>query len=121
MEYILISLFQIFGVLFHAGQKINDLDKRYPEKSKKQIIGVFWDEDWNTLFFSAVVLAFTLAVHLSINIYAPSVLLLSWLGIPFMIWALGFSTLLGYAGQRIIYKFLGTAENALNKKIEAQS
>lgn len=114
MEYLLIIAMQIFGVAFHAGQKIVALGDEYPEMKKREIIAAFWKEDWDTLAISLVVLGVHLALHLTICRYVPH-----WAdNIYFELISIAGAFGLGYFGQRLLYKALGSAEQFINRKIE---
>lgn len=114
MDFILIVGLQIIGVGFHVGQKIRDLRVKFPNKKIPEVFGVFWQQDWNTLLGSALVLAFDMMVHFIIMEYLPAIAAHEY----FEVISFGVAFVLGYAGQRIIYKHLGTAESFINSQIE---
>lgn len=124
MEYLFILIAQIIGIGFHVGQKIIQLDKAHPEKSIKEVRGLFFENEWSSLFVSIVIIVTHLFVHGMIDYYIPERLSTS-LEIPFTNFSVPFSLagillaiVLGYAGQRIAYKYLGKAEKYLSKKAE---
>ncbi len=114
MDYLFILAFQLLGMWFHVAQRIMQIKPKYPDHHWNGIIIVFWKEDWNTMAISGGVVSLQLLIHLALAFYKPQ-----WIsGENFMIYSLGVALILGYAGQRIIYKYLGTAEIALAKKGE---
>lgn len=113
MEYALVFLFQFLGIGFNVMQKIVALGDTYPQLSMREAIVAFFKKDWDTLAISSLVLAFNLAVHFVANYYkAPFT---AWVYYPFV--SFGIALVLGYGGQRMIYKYLGTAESYLDKKV----
>jgi hypothetical protein len=114
MEYLIILALQLCGIGLHVMQKVSVFDKQYPEKSIKEIMTVFWNEDWNTLAVSAIVLFLNLIAHYIVNTYAPQVNNFD----NYILYAFGAALVFGYAGQRLVYKYLGSAENFLNKKVD---
>jgi hypothetical protein len=113
MEYILIVILQLLGIGFHVMQKISILGDKFPDKSIREIRILFLKEDLDTLVVSALVLMLNLVSHYIVTIYTT---------IPKMdnyhLYSFGAALVLGYAGQRVIYKYLGTAERFLDKKID---
>ena len=115
MEYLLIIILQLIGIAAHAFQKIAIIRKNHPEKHFNLIVQSFWFEDWNTLAFSVVVgLPLDLVGHYIVLNYGPD-----WIikGEYYELSSFGLALLIGYAGQRLIYKYLGTAENYLDKQV----
>ena len=113
MEYILIIILQLIGIGLHVMQKVSAINDKYPEKSHKEVFVLFWQEDFNTVVISALVLALNLTGHYIIEHYTDIAS-----KAYFHLWNFGTALVLGYAGQRIIYKYLGTAERFLDKKVE---
>lgn len=113
MEYALVLALEVIGIALHVMQKVAAFDKAYPEKNMNQIFKVFWEEDWNTVFISIIILCLNLIVHFVINEYAPALTQVPY----YLLYAFGGALLLGYAGQRLVYKYLGTAEKFLDKKV----
>ena len=118
MEYLLIFILQAIGISLSVLQKIKAIDLKYPDFSKHQIWIVFWDEDWTTLFGSAIVLCLNLVVHFVLKTYTPDFESITMMGVPYIIFAFAVALVLGWGGQRLIYKWLGSAEKALDKKVE---
>lgn len=115
IEFAVIVALQVIGIGLHVMQKILALDKQYPELSRREIVNTFFENDMFTLWVSALVLSLNVIVHLVIHLFAPEIML----SIPyFLLWAFGAAFVLGYAGQRLIYKALGSTETFLNSKIE---
>ena len=111
IEYGLIVLLQFLGIGFHVMQKISALGDKFPEKTSNEIAYLFWREDWDTLFVSLLVISLNLTAHFILMEYTEVPYTVNY----FYLWVFGSAFLLGYAGQRIIYKQLGTAEKFLDK------
>lgn len=115
MEYFLIFLLQLIGIGFHVGQKLKAMDDKYPDKNIRQLLNTFIDEDWITLCISALVIALNLVTHYIIDTYTPD---LRNSVNYYILYTFAIALILGYSGQRIIYKYLGKAEEVLNKKAD---
>lgn len=113
MEYLLIFILQLLGIGFHVMQKIISIGSEFPEKSRSQVFSAFLYEDWDTLLVSWLVLITHLVAHYVVLNYTALSTSLE----QYSFWSFGLALLLGYAGQRLIYKYLGSAEDFLNKKI----
>lgn len=113
MEYLIIAALQIIGIGLHAFQKIGELDKKYPDLPAKGVINAFWEEDWYTIGVSVLVLLANELFHYIISDYTDLETSVTY----YFLYAFGLSFLLGYAGQRLVYKYLGTAEKFLEKKV----
>jgi uncharacterized membrane protein len=113
MEYLLIIALQVIGIALHIMQKIGELDDKHPDKPLSEIRVIFWREDYNTVIVSGLVLFLNLIVHFIIASYStlPTI-------DHYHLYAFGTAFVLGYAGQRLIYRYLGTAEKYLGKKVE---
>lgn len=114
MIYLLTSLLFYIGVGFHVMQKVSALKTKYENKVDSSVIwSTFFKEEWDSLIVSALVWM-VLVVGLLVVEY-NKLSLPGWL----TDWGLfGASLVLGYSGQRIAYKYLTTAEQALDKKIQ---
>ena len=124
MEYVIIFFFQIFGILFHVGQKIAAIRNNNRILKVREVFAIFWHEDWNTLGLSGVVLLFDLFVHFVVDYVNPGFYdqLVSIPLIFNIVWITKYLTLsfllaliLGYGGQWLIYKYLGTAVKVAEK------
>lgn len=115
MEYLLIIILQVIGVGLHVSQKVIKIGNENKQMTRNGIITVFWNEDWDSLFASFFILLLNLVAHYIVGEYAPA-------NITeyeyYMIISFGLALLFGYAGQRIVYSYLGKAEEFLNKKVE---
>lgn len=121
MDYILIIALQFIGIGLHAAQKINTIDKKFPDFSMKQCITTFLEEDWITLFASSLVLMLNLITHYIIGRFSPELTTWEWSLFPFVnyyIVSFAIALFLGYFGQRKIYQWLGSAESVLDKKVQ---
>lgn len=122
MEYIIIFTIQLLGIAFHVVQKVNTLDKQYPEKSIKEIYSLFFENEWSSLSVSALVLFADLFFHFIIDSYFPAVREMSItvplinLTMPYLAVSFIVAFVLGYGGQRLAYKYLGKAEQYLSDK-----
>lgn len=123
-EYLFLIFFQILGIGFHVAQKIFTLDKESPEKSMKEIRDLFFENEWSSLLISGLVLLFDFSFHVVVHIWYPSFrennITVPFLDItlPYVITSFIIALVLGYAGQRLAYKYLGKAEQYLSKKVE---
>jgi ABC-type Fe3+ transport system permease subunit len=114
MEYALIIILQLLGIGFHVGQKVHELDKKFENDTLQQVFNQFWNSDRVTVFISGLVLLLNLVVHYIIEEYAAGIRSIE----NYDLYSFGVALVLGYAGQRLIYKYLGKAEEVLNKKVE---
>lgn len=113
MNYVLVLIIFCLGVGFHIMQKIITLRVKFHEFGFSQIFGTFFKEEWDSLMVSALVLS---ALELALFITdVTHKILPSWVT-NWGMWVL--PLVLGYAGQRIAYKWLGTAAEELEKKAE---
>lgn len=113
MEYALIFILQLIGIGFHVMQKISGLGNQFPLKPRKEIFSIFMQEDWDTLLISGLIIALNEVAHYVIHIYAPDIAGYA----HFELIVFGIALVLGYAGQNLIYKWLGSAQNFLDKKV----
>ncbi len=124
MEYFFIILFQIFGILTHAVQKIITFDKQNPDKDIKQIGGLFFENEWSSLIASIVFLLIHVGVHGVIDYYDLFASITSvpipWtqIEVPMPIASILLAFTIGYLGQRVVYKYLGKYEEYLVKKAD---
>jgi ABC-type Fe3+ transport system permease subunit len=113
MEYLLISLLFLLGTAFHVMQKIAVLKNKFSDLEFGTVWSTFFKEEWDSLIVSALVLGVVLITMYLINY--NMVKLPDWVND----WGMYLiSLILGYSGQRIAYKYLTTAEEALNKKVD---
>ena len=114
MEYLIVFVLQGIGISLSAAQKMLELDKKFPDDKLSDVINLFLREDRITLFISGLILIFNLVAHFIIDFYTELPLTVGY----YPLLAFGVSFVLGYAGQRIIYKYLGKAESLLLKKAD---
>lgn len=114
MDYIVITLLQLFGICLSALQKVMKLDEKSPDDTLSDVFSLFWKQDKITVIISALVLGLNLLVHFIVDYYNAPVAKME----NYHIYAFGIALLMGYAGQRLIYKALGKAEGIVNKRIE---
>lgn len=111
MEFVLIIVFQLFGIGFHIMQKIMVIDKENPGITRKEIFNIFFKEDWDTLIISAMILFMHLVVHYVIDSYTPQFRAkINY----YSLYVFGSAFMLGYLGQRWVYKWLGSAEEKID-------
>lgn len=113
MEYALIIILQLIGIGFHVMQKISGLGSANPQKQRKEILAIFMQEDWDTLLISGLIIALNIVAHYILHNYAPSIVQMQ----NFELYMFGLALVLGYAGQNLIYKWLGSAQTFLDKKV----
>lgn len=116
MEYILIIILQLIGIGLHVMQKVLALDKLSPDDSLGDVFKLFWKADRITVFISGLVLALNLVAHFIVREYGPDSIT-EWE--YYDMFSFGVALLLGYIGQRKIYDWLGKAESALDRKVNA--
>lgn len=115
MEYALIITLQLLGIGFHVMQKVVSIGDKYTDISPYAVFKVFWKEDWDTLAVSSLVLFLNVVVHFVLINYVPPLPFVQWE--YFLLVSYGAALLFGYAGQRMIYKYFGTAEKFLDKQV----
>lgn len=101
------------GVTFHVLAQVQKLRKKFPKHKAKEILGIFFDEEWNVLFVSA-------AVNTTC-IIAEKFGASTYLGVPVDSKELTLFVsmlVIGYAGQRLVYKWLGSTEKVLTQQID---
>lgn len=115
MEYVLIIVLELLGIGFHVGQKVLELDKKSPDDSLSEVFGLFWNADRITVFISGLVLTLNVVGHYIVEVYAPKHIT-GWE--YYDLFSFGLALVLGYGGQRLIYKALGRAEQVIGKKVD---
>lgn len=114
MIHFLTILLFILGVGYHVMQKVMRLRRKYPQFNLPEIFGTFLKEEWDSLIVSFLVLC-TYQLFLFI-VEMSQMVMPSWWDKYLADYAL--ALILGYAGQRLAYKYLGTAEKVLSEKAE---
>lgn len=113
MVYILTTVLMLVGILFHVMQKIRQLRIKFPELAPNRVLKTFFGEEWDSLIVSFLVwLVYVLWIYISIrnNYKLPT-----WYD---MYGIYGLALVLGYCGQRVAYRYLGTAEKVLQKRVD---
>lgn len=113
MDYILCLLAMGIGIFFHVMQKVMSLRIKFKELGFAMIWKTFFEQEWDSLLVSVAVVCtymlFLFICNLNKVVFTP------W----FDAWGMYVIALvLGYAGQRLAYKYLKTAEDVLEKKAE---
>ena len=94
-------------------QKIAALKNKFKELGFKTIWNTFFKEEWDSLIISFLVLGVSLISLYIIDL--NNIVLPHWTDM----WGIyAIFLVLGYSGQRLAYKYLTTAEKALDRKIE---
>jgi uncharacterized membrane protein len=114
MEYILIVILQTLGVLFQAAVKVKELDNKFPDDSLQDVIKEFWKSDKITLMISGLIVVLHIVTHYIIEEYTDIAFTTS----SYSLINFGVALILGYGGQKLIYTYLGKAENALMRKAD---
>lgn len=114
MEYLIICVLQVIGIGLNAAKKMFELDKKFEDDTMNDVINMFLREDRVTLVISGLILALNLVAHYIIEMYTTLPITISY----YPLYAFGIAFVLGYAGQGIVYKYLGKAEQALMKKAD---
>ena len=116
MEYLIIIALQLIGCGLHVCQKVFELDKKFEDDTLSDVFRTFLRTDRVTLIISFLVLMLNLLAHFIIEVYAPQLRQIE----NWVLYGFALAFILGYAGQRLIYKYLGRAEEVLNKKVETK-
>lgn len=114
MEYIIMIIAQFFGVFFHNYLKIKEIDERRPDDTLMDVVSVFYRENLLTLILSAVIVLFTVFVHFVIGYYTDLPQRISYYDLI----GAGVSLVLGYQGQRIVYKALNKGTDAVDRGLD---
>lgn len=124
MEYIFILIFELLGIALSVFKEVIDLNKRTPaSETKKSIWLLYKEKEQLTLGLSVVIVFLNLAVHAAINVYSPAVhqtivtIPLPYditLKVPFLLISFGIALMLGFAGQKLLYGWLGRTEKYLD-------
>lgn len=118
MEYVIMTIAQIFGILFHTYLKIKEIDDRRDDDTFWEVLTVFYRENVLSLMLSGVIILFTAFIHFVIGYYSDLNLTIPY----YDLMGAGVSLVLGYQGQKIVYKALnkGTdiVDNGLDKKLQ---
>lgn len=107
--YILCGIAYFFGQVLSAMEKIAQLKAKFQQLAPGVIIGTYFKEEWNTIIVSMLIMGLCqFALYIAIMNHRPG---------PEWFWQWGVYVLalvLGYAGQRIVYKYMKTTEKKLN-------
>lgn len=113
MIYILTTILMVIGILFHVMQKVRQLRLKFPDLAPARVWKTFFGEEWDSLIVSFLVwLVYQLWLYISIrNKYE----LPDWYD---MYGIYGMALALGYCGQRVAYRYLGTVEKVLQRRAD---
>ena len=131
LEFFLIIILQFIGIGFGVLQKVLELDKKSPDDTLNEVFAMYWKSDRITIFISGLIVALDLVVHLIFLVYAPSVRDISlmipvsnWItflpNIPINYLVMSFfgAFLLGFFGQKLVYKILGKFEKKVIENLK---
>lgn len=113
IDHILILLISLIGVGFDVMAKVMRYKKMFPQLSFANIWRTFFKEEWDSLMVSVLII-----VVLQISLYIVKI---NGVKIPSWIvnWGMYvFTLVINYSGQRLAYKYLGTAEKVLEEKAD---
>ena len=113
IEYLLIFALYALGAWFSALQKVMGIRARNPLATLNEVKKTYLQEEWNTIM--AVVGCLALVEIAWFVMRMNSVKLPSWV---YMWGVYAMALLAGWCLHRLIFKFLGTTEKAVEKKIE---
>lgn len=114
MIYLLTIILFLLGVGFHVLQVMDRVKKKFPQYKLSEVFDTYCFEEFNTLLRSALVLC-TYQLFLFILDMAE-VQMPGWWDKYLVVY--GLALVLGYAGQRLAYKYLGTAEKVLSDRAD---
>lgn len=115
MAYLLIIVLQLIGIGLHVAQKVLKLDNKQPDDTLVDVLTVFWKQDRITIFISGLILVLDVVGHYIVEAYAPALVK----SIQYYeLYSFALALVLGYAGQSIVYKYLGTAQKFLDKRAD---
>lgn len=114
MEYFLVVILQLLGIGFHVGQKVLEIDSRSPNDTLEEVFSIFLREDKITLLISGLVLCLNVVGIVITEYYTDLEETYKY----FHLTSFAVALVMGYAGQRVIYKYLGKAEDIINKKVD---
>lgn len=117
MDYFIIFILQIIGILFHVFEKVRIIDAQNREKGTREVFLIFFEYEWVTLSISILVLALNVITHYIIDTYANDLTTVRY----YHIYVFVLAFILGYAGQRIVYKYLGKGTKFLIDKADTLS
>lgn len=113
MNYIITTILIIVGLGYHVMQTIKKFKGLFPELPIKTIWATFFKEEWDSLIVSG----------LGYVLFQTLYFILVYNKVIFPVWFTGWglyvlAAVWGYAGQRLSYSFLNTAEQVLEKKVQ---
>lgn len=113
-DYILVSFAFGIGAGYQIMGVIKKLKIQFPTLPPKRVVSTFFYNEWDSLITSSLgYMAIMMALYIKQfnGFHGPK-----WFEYFGMYVT---ACILGYAGQRLAYKYLGTAEQALEKKADA--
>ena len=113
MDYFFLFALWFLGTGFHVMQKIITLRKSFPTLSFGVVWSTFFNQEWDSLIVSVLV----------ISVYELVIFIFNYNSFGFYQWfddwgMYCLALVLGYGGQMLAYKYLNTAVDELNKKVD---
>lgn len=109
----IIIVFQAIGIAAGVLNEIRKIRKFAPKMTPTEVWATVKHEDWDTLLGSSIILVLDIAVHVVMFIkdVKPVGIMAKW-------WFdMAASLVLGWGGQDILFRFLGTAKQTVLEKI----
>ena len=95
-------------------QKVISIGDKFVDLTPSQVFKTFFKEDWDTLVVSSIVLFLNVIFHFIVMNYKITAITES---VYFYPGSFAGSLFFGYAGQRMIYKYFGSAEKVYEQAI----
>lgn len=113
MDYAIVTFLFFIGFGYFVMRTITKLKRAYPKLGFSDVWKTFFREEWDTILTSLLGLALMLMI-----IFIPR-----YNGYTLPDWyenfgMYGLALVDGYAGTKLIYKYMGTAEGILDKKAD---
>jgi hypothetical protein len=116
-DYFLVFLASAVGIIFHACVKMGSIQAQDPSLTAWQVVKLFIKMDWLVLVSSACACLFGLiCLYVGLRVMAAGKF------VNAIFWAIMLKEpifgLLGYQGNKWFYKFAGTTDKFVTKKLE---
>lgn len=117
LDYFLLFLCYFIGAAYRTLSAIGSLRKKFPDLSPSGIKKTYFTEEWNTMFATGLGLV---VIEVAYFILQYKNVVLS--GISGSWWFIYVAAcFFGWGGDKIAYKYLGSTEEALNRKIGSKT
>lgn len=123
MEYLIVTFLQIVGICFSIRDKAIEVDKRTPDDTFTQVVGVILRENAIVLFYSGVILSLNLILYYILDEYTDLPVLAEdseqpWYIKYYVLIHFGVAIVAGYGGQALLTKALGKSVDYLSNKVD---